>query len=565
MSTLLELYSIEKSNDLKDMMVVLFESENEKDLMTANSMTIKAEYLATRIRERDLLIGELDNCLGSITAYESSKLLREMNDADLPKARFGEVSFSCYSKGDMKFRDRVFPHMVGLTITSLDLLGVIEDEEYFSKLCDAVAIRVYLLLCLEVIFMGRLLVTGFDDILMRLVDSLESWNAFPWGEHIWMHLNDEIMNVVSNHKSGHLEGLHKSPKYVPTYTLSGFVWAFKDSNPIFDLRPTLAEYKSEWWTDTNDFLQVYVPRTPIRKPDIFDAYLQKVFAGRKHNRLCRLISMPNTNVPRRNISSVKDSIIKELNSCIFKLEDIIQVLGQERNGDVVEKLQFRTPLDADTQEEFDKTEDYLVEEEFIRRLEEEERLLLEEERLNEEEIRVRLEEHKQLRLEEYRALKVKKKWEEDYKKRSYAFMNFDHMKQAMARCAPKKRSYPVAVRTYSWFKVCNKFDKKKESFGLVDRDMTEFLKNVKPWVEVYILINEPGQHWCLAEFDILSGVVSFNDSGDSYDLECRDWYIRTRDCLQVRLPEVLELLNVLDKKGIDKSCPYLSGTDGSNL
>nr|GFD08532.1 phospholipase-like protein [Tanacetum cinerariifolium] len=118
------------------------------------------------------------------------------------------------------------------------------------------------------------------------------------------------------------------------------------------------------------------------------------------------------------IRSVNDCIIKELNSCILKLEAIIQVLCQERNGDVVEKLQFSddfchvsvefcnelnqaflqlfesfvidsvgTPLDVDTQEEFDETEDYLVKEEFMRRLEGEERLLLEEKRLIEEEIR----------------------------------------------------------------------------------------------------------------------------------------------------------------------------------
>ncbi|GKC64850.1 hypothetical protein Tco_1097448 [Tanacetum coccineum] len=150
----------------------------------------------------------------------------------------------------------------------------------------------------------------------------------------------------------------------------------KDSNPIVDLRPTLAEYKPEWWTSTNDYLQVYVPRTPIRNPDIFDAYLQKV-------------------------------------------------LGRERNGDVVEKLQFNDDffhvsvefcnelnqafLELFESSIIDSTEDYLFEEEFMRRLKEEERLLLEEERMNEEEIRVRLKEQKRLRLEEDRALEVKKK------------------------------------------------------------------------------------------------------------------------------------------------------------
>ncbi|GJW98968.1 hypothetical protein Tco_0180776 [Tanacetum coccineum] len=454
MSTLLELSAIGRSNDLKDMMVVLFQSKNKKDLITANYINIVDENLATCVRERDQLFSELDNCLGSTTAYESAKLLREMNDADLAKARFGAVSFSCYSKGDMKFRDRVFPHKVGLTTTSLDLLDVIEDEEYFSKLCDVDAIRVCLLLSLEVIFMGRLMVNEVDDTLMRLVDSLESWNAFPWGEHIWMHLYDEIRNVVFNHKSEHLEGLHKSRNYVPTYTLSGFVWAFK----VWILESF--ERSNRWWNKVAEAIpRVYVPRTPIRKPDLFDAYLQKVFVGRKRNRLCRHISTPITNVPRSKISIVKDSIIKELNSRIFKIEDIIQVLGQERNDDVVEELEFSdefchlsvkfcdelnhdflelfessiidsvgTPLDADTHEEFDEIEDYLVKEKFMRWLEEEERLLLEEERLIKEEKRVRLEEQRRLMLEEERALEVKKRWDEDVSKgiRVYKF-NLDYV------------------------------------------------------------------------------------------------------------------------------------------
>ncbi|GJU81470.1 phospholipase-like protein [Tanacetum coccineum] len=93
--------------------------------------------------------------------------------------RFEEVSFSCYSKGDLKYRSRVFPHRLGLKITSLDLIGVIEDEEFFSKLCVKDAVRVCLLLSLEVIFMGRKLVQEFDDTLMRLVENLEAWNAFP--------------------------------------------------------------------------------------------------------------------------------------------------------------------------------------------------------------------------------------------------------------------------------------------------------------------------------------------------------------------------------------------------
>ncbi|GJU94118.1 phospholipase-like protein [Tanacetum coccineum] len=98
--------------------------------------------------------------------------------------RFGEVSFSCYSEGELKFLSRIFPHRVGLKITSLDLIGVLEDEEFFSNICDKDAVHVCLLLSLEVIFMGHKLVHEFDDTLMRLVENLEAWNAFPLGESL---------------------------------------------------------------------------------------------------------------------------------------------------------------------------------------------------------------------------------------------------------------------------------------------------------------------------------------------------------------------------------------------
>ncbi|GJS82578.1 hypothetical protein Tco_0749119 [Tanacetum coccineum] len=474
MSTLLELSAIAKSNNLKDMMILLFESENQKDLITTNNMNMIAENLSIRVSEREILIGKLDHCPCTM-AYDSAKLLREMNDFDLAKIRrglhfgsrevclitcfrFGAVSFSSYSNGDMKFKERVFPHRVGLSITSLDLVGVIEDEEYFSQLCNEDAIHVCLLLCLEVIFMGKLMVKEVDDTLMRLVESLEAWNAFPWA------------------------------------TIGGINWLklFQEElNPIYELRPSLAENKCEWWTSTLDFLQVYIPRTPIKKPNLFYAYLQKVSDSRKRNRLCGLISTPISNVPRSKISSVKDCIIKELNSRIFKLEAIIQVLGRERNSDVVQKLEFiddysglsiefceelnhaflelvessfiasvGTQSDDDTEEVCH--EDFLLEKEFMRRLLEEERLKLEQEC----------------------ELQVKKRWDEDYRKRSYAFINSNHMKQAMAHCDPKKRCGSVGVRNDSWVQVCRKFDKKNKCFGVVDRDMTAFLKTVKPWVEV---------------------------------------------------------------------------------
>nr|GFA66823.1 phospholipase-like protein [Tanacetum cinerariifolium] len=97
----------------------------------------------------------------------------------------------------------------------------------FGKLSDDDAIRLCLLLALEVIFMGRLLTFNVDDTLFSLVKNIEAWNSFPWGEHLRCHLYDEIKNLKERHGDEHYYGLFNDCNYAPTYTLSGFVFAFQ--------------------------------------------------------------------------------------------------------------------------------------------------------------------------------------------------------------------------------------------------------------------------------------------------------------------------------------------------
>ncbi|GJZ05955.1 phospholipase-like protein [Tanacetum coccineum] len=121
--------------------------------------------------------------------------------------RFGRPEFCSYTSTDLKFRNRVFPHKVGLVVTILDVLGVIEYEVMFGNLCDEDSVRLCLILALEVIFIGRLLTCPVDDSLFGLVENLEAWNVFPWGEH--------------------------------------------DSKTNTDIRPTRAEFESSWWIESN--------------------------------------------------------------------------------------------------------------------------------------------------------------------------------------------------------------------------------------------------------------------------------------------------------------------------
>ncbi|GKA42885.1 hypothetical protein Tco_0735545 [Tanacetum coccineum] len=88
-----------------------------------------------------------------------------------------------------------------------DVLGVIGDEVMFGNLCDENSVRLCLILALEVIFMGRLLTCPVDDSLFGLVENLEAWNVFPWGEHVLaLKRNDKVGRLQFNEDLSRLRG-----------------------------------------------------------------------------------------------------------------------------------------------------------------------------------------------------------------------------------------------------------------------------------------------------------------------------------------------------------------------
>ncbi|GJY88241.1 phospholipase-like, aminotransferase-like mobile domain protein, partial [Tanacetum coccineum] len=137
---------------------------------------------------------------------------------------FRSISFHEYWNGDILFRNRLFPEKIGYDVKIIDLFALFDDKEKFSKLSDQDAIRLCLLLSLEVIFIGRELVSVVDDVYLRMVNDLDAWNSFPWGGHIWRQLYGSIRNVSSKNKLEHLAGLKRNPNHVPSYSLTGFLF-----------------------------------------------------------------------------------------------------------------------------------------------------------------------------------------------------------------------------------------------------------------------------------------------------------------------------------------------------
>ncbi|GJX91218.1 phospholipase-like protein [Tanacetum coccineum] len=483
---------------------------------------------------------------------------------------FGTINFDIHPSSDLKFHN--------------------EDEEMFGKLYDDDAIRLCLLLAVEMIFMGRSLTFKVDDTLFR-------------------------------HSDEHYYGLKKDSNYVPTYTLSGFIWILetfercetwwikdlkvipralgwskkslftrsdysylfaKESRSTSDLRPTIAEYQSSWWIDNIVYFQDHILRAPPIKEHhrLFETYLAKLEKARKRGKKGFMVS----SIGGRSDNSVKkkwlnDLVIMELNYRVFKLETIIQVLAHERN-DRQPKLQFTDAFRCMTSDLY-----YLREKELRLCLEDEEMLRCEHEKLIVEENRFRLDESNRLRLEEVNMLQL----EEQKKKKQKEFMNSSHGKNILAKLVPAKRnqlgsSSEKISSKVSWVKI------KKYRQHVNYPCTAKLLKNVKPWVEdisrvlhcmdtvwlsddierflghpgqvkckfpwnddytvdrnfwlklvcldptrkgwlteeVFIPINETGEHWCLAQFHILSGEVTFYDTGYTYDYDYRDWYVQER-------------------------------------
>ncbi|GJW34608.1 hypothetical protein Tco_0054640 [Tanacetum coccineum] len=272
----------------------------------------------------------------------------------------------------------------------------------------------------EVIFMGRLLTCPVDDTLFRLVESLEDWNCFPWGEHIWTHLYDQIQNVIEKHSDEHYFGMKKDPKYVPMYTLSGFVFAFqvwifesfercncwwsKDPNVIpravgwskksifnrsdcgylfakqstttSEIRPSKAEYESSWWIRSQLFFRQHVPKAPVAQHhSMYETYLAKLEKSRK-----RVLARERKN--EYGLLQFKDEFSRLGREFMNSLNILFEELSQ--------------PLYTDE----NLSNDYLVEEELRLCLEAEERMRLEHEKNIIEELSFMVKEAKRMKLEE---------------------------------------------------------------------------------------------------------------------------------------------------------------------
>ncbi|GJY72563.1 hypothetical protein Tco_0476266 [Tanacetum coccineum] len=141
------------------------------------------------------------------------------------------------------FRDTVFGPWLDIQSHENDshmMHYVFQHQQTLVNMLDDDAVRLCLLITSELVFMGKEKMNFLTKHIMWLVDDLDAWNAFHWGEYMWEKFYNRTVNVVSRHTEHHLPQLKKNPNFNATYTLYGFAWAFK----ILESYPN----SKKWWS-----------------------------------------------------------------------------------------------------------------------------------------------------------------------------------------------------------------------------------------------------------------------------------------------------------------------------
>nr|GEV61738.1 hypothetical protein [Tanacetum cinerariifolium] len=108
---------------------------------------------------------------------------------------------------------------------------------------------------IELVLMGKEKRNFLMKHITWLVDDLDVWNSFPWGEYMWDKFYNRTVNVVSRHTENHLAQLKKNSNFNATYNLYGFAWAFKMSNPNVPLIASRKEMSHAWFKDSAEFIK----------------------------------------------------------------------------------------------------------------------------------------------------------------------------------------------------------------------------------------------------------------------------------------------------------------------
>nr|GEU89611.1 phospholipase-like protein [Tanacetum cinerariifolium] len=426
---------------------------------------------------------------------------------------------------------------------------MIEDKERFITLLDEDSIRVFLL-----------------------------------GEHIWRELYTAIRNVNSKHKDAHHKELVINPNFVSSYSLSGFVLCFK-----YTPRVPPVEYDGLF----GDYLKKLSPARTLREKD------REAWSEIKILKACvyKLETITNVITPK-----TKAKIVKHKVNTSGKKDKVESVSKQCDLGD---KYAFDDLVDENTK--LEKVDKVLSQDDYVKakKQEAEQRrlrlqLMLEEENSmksidhsNSTRIKLSLEKCRTTKMRYVNVLMTPMEVDTEIKGPSMDILKnqknvFDaYIIERYQDLKPWKEFLSSSGWRHCKFPWCNDV--------VVDRPFWDNLiglddnrlgwlheEHIDLWVWYIWYFRQSCQDCSIAsckfltlllresmplfyatdeiyplayrdveQFHIKFRNVTFYDSQETFDVEIRSWYVKTKRCLESKLPVVLQETSVFVSKGID--------------
>ncbi|GKA87973.1 uridine kinase-like protein 4 [Tanacetum coccineum] len=290
--------------------------------------------------------------------------------------RFGTIKPSSEESCHIPFRDRVFSHIpANISIRGWDVANVFKDS--LDQLSDLDAVRICLLMLLEIGFIGREPKFLIDEELLRLVEDLDSWNTFPWGSYVWNATYPQLAGALQTRRGLHLSNLATK---VANYTLCGFIWAFKiwifevfpfarkfavrdpgvipraiawrstctikkemlhdflGLEPLHELIPTLAESSTPWWMASRRFFDGSVDnfQPPLKKarftspPSLPEPHSQNAtLIHPNHAERTKRCSGTSTSRHTKE-ERIMEKVVKMIDHRVSRIEELVEELSKDR-------------------------------------------------------------------------------------------------------------------------------------------------------------------------------------------------------------------------------------------
>ncbi|GJS38924.1 hypothetical protein Tco_0563967 [Tanacetum coccineum] len=430
---------------------------------------------------------------------------------------FGHVNFGLYTFGELKFRNRVFPHKLGLSVTNLDVIGVIEDEETFQKLCDEDSIRLCLILCLEVIFMGRLLTCPVDDTLFWFGSLSHLKDAIIGGLKIQMVYQEQLVGQKSQSLTD-LIVVTFLKRNRPQLVISGLLKFNEEFSRLGcefmnSLNILFVELSQSLYTDENlfnDYLVEEELRLCLEAEERMCLEHEKNIIEEQRFRVNEAKRMKLEEEKLLEISELKKKRQELMNSSHVK-----SILGKltHTKGNHVDSMSGKTKAII--------SNDLLV--------------------------------------DEGKNIKCKFPWSDDYTVGQNFWLTLVCLDPTQKGWLSEEHivlwvdiSWHGRPKMLIWAKVsllCSDTSAKPAPPCIMP-SVEKYSTTWSEWLIMYIFpINKTLTLVSLPHFDIFSG-LSFYDSGDTYEYESHDLYVRVRECLQtqeqmIKMQPFLHLSTVL--------------------